>query len=256
MKKIVLAVIAFLLSINTLFAECSAWYTTFFPSEKKLASNGLIIFQGYQGAMMIVRDLNKKYPIYLQSGNHKVRLEVIELNEGYATLQAILKPTEALKVELEYELIVENYQPMSKDYMISKYDYSTQKHEKPTWKIEKAIPNNLEWIKKPIVTKKSYEEFGCGPAIHVDFDFEVKSQNTYFIKAIIIDSQNKAKSTYWLEIGTQKSKLDIGHGMCSGNFNFQRGDNYEITFDMIDNSGKIFAWKEKPVQFSRPTPQR
>ncbi len=41
--------------------------------------------------------------------------------------------------------------------------------------------------------------------------------------------------------------------MCSGAFDFEEGDNYEIEFSIIDASGNLTAWTGDRIKFTKPT---
>jgi hypothetical protein len=155
MKKILLGLLAWCLTVAPTFAKCSDWYTNFFPSTKTLPANGIIIFEGYAEAVEVARLLGTKYPIYLQAGKHKVRLKVKERNEGYNTMQAILELTEPLKEGETYKIVVENYVPTSEHHKIQQYNSQTNVYEDATWTATANIAKtSLEWLTKPTVGKK------------------------------------------------------------------------------------------------------
>ena len=251
MKKLLLGICCLFLATTLTFAECGGWATHFFPSGKELASNGIILFEGYGGAATLVKGLDTQYPIYLVSGKHKVRLKVKEMHQGYSTFQAFLVHTEPLEVGREYEILVENYKT-EEHHAITKYNPQMQESQKPTWKIVEAGKASLEWVKKPVVGAKHYAAFGCGPAISIMFNMEVKANTAYYIKAIMTNTKTKQVNTYYLE-PNEINQVSIGHGMCSGQFGFGEEKEYKITFDLIDLAGNNTAWKGEPIKFARPT---
>jgi hypothetical protein len=64
-----------------------------------------------------------------------------------------------------------------------------------------------------------------------------------------IESGNE--TSYYVE--PVKGNLNIGHGMCSGAFNFDEGDDYEIEFSIMDESGNMTAWTGDRIKFTKPT---
>lgn len=253
MRTILLGLLGWCLTIAPTFAECADWHTQFFPTSKNLPANGIIIFEGYGEAVAVALNLGTQYPIYLQAGKHKVRLKVKERNTGYNTMQVVLEPTEALKEGETYTIVVEKYVPKYEHQTILQYNTQTHQREEASWTANASIAKaSLEWLTKPTVGKKSYAELGCGPVIHVDFDFKIKANTPYFLKATLTNLTTKNTSSYILE-QKQGNNVSIGHGMCSGEFNFGDGKNYEITFELIDATGKTIMQKEKPIQFTKPS---
>jgi hypothetical protein len=49
------------------------------------------------------------------------------------------------------------------------------------------------------------------------------------------------------------TSLRIGHGMCSGEFDFEDGGEYEISFSLIDASGNRNDTLTKAIKFISPT---
>ncbi len=246
--------------VNYLKAECSDWHTHFYPSKNTLTPKGIIIFQGFGGANFIIRGLEKEYPIFLKSGNHKVKLKVKFVNEGYGTLQAVLEPVETLKIGETYELVIENYEPKDEYHTFTKYNTTNNKTEKPIWKIEentkeKNNKNITTWENLPVVGEKNYEEFGCGPAIQVIFSAKIKSNSDYYIKATITNKKTNVAKTYLFDALNDKNpkgNIVIGHGMCSGSFGFGEEKEYSIVFDLVDLEGNSMKMETKAINFERP----
>lgn len=243
----------YLVAITHAWADCSDWATDFYPNNQKLASNGIIIVEGYADAASILRDFNKTYPIFLQAGKHKVKLKIKETYTGYGTVQVILMPVEPLKVGEMYDFVIEGYTPKSEYHTFTKYNMPDNKYEKPTWKIIEEAKNTLSWVKKPTETQKRYAELGCGPSMYVDFACEVKGSEAYLVRVTLTNKAKKTKKTYY--IIPSSNTLSIGHSMCSGEFSYEEEVDYIATFDLVDLAGKVTAWEGKGVAFARPTVQ-
>jgi hypothetical protein len=253
MKNILLGLLGWCLTIAPTFAECADWHTNFFPASNTLPANGMVIFEGYGEAVAVALNLDTQYPIYLQAGKHKVRLKVKERNTGYNTMQVVLEPTEALKEGETYKIVVEKYVPKSEHHKILQYNSQTHQNAEASWTATTSIAKaSLAWLTKPTVGKKSYAELGCGPVAHVDFDFKIKANSPYFLKATLTNLATKQTSSYIFE-QKEGNSVSIGHSMCSGEFAFGDGKNYEITFELVDATGKIIVQKGKPIQFTKPS---
>jgi hypothetical protein len=251
MKKL-LFVWIYLSTMALASAECSDWATSFYPHGQTLSAQGIILIEGYGEASQIVRQFNGVYPIYLKAGKHKVKLTIKETNKGYGTLQVVLMPAERLKVGETYTFVIENYTPAVEHFTFTKHNYTTQKYEVPTWKITEAVQSPLAWVKTPTESKKRYTEFGCGPAISVEFNCEVKGSADYLVRVTLTNTAQKNQSSYYI-LPQNNTILTIGHGMCSGEFGFQQELDYTATFDLVDSAGKITAWAGKAVAFKKPT---
>ncbi len=257
MKKtiFILALISFIFT-NFVQAKCSDWSTEFYPSNSFLTSKGIIVFKGYGGAFQIVNGLGKEYPVFMQSGNHKVALKIKEIYRGFNTLQAVLEPTEPLKVGEEYEFIVENYKPIDEFHNIQKYNQKTIKYEKPIWKIvenskNEGVKNETIWQKLPTVKEKKFTAFGCGPSVHVIFSTKIKSNSGYYVKATLTNTKTKYVSSYLFN-ALYDETIAIGHGMCSGEFGFGIDKDFSIVFDLVDLEGKSMKMETKPITFEAP----
>ena len=108
MKKLNLLLI-FLAIATNLMAKCGGSELSFFPFGEEITQNTIFMVEGYH-SKNIIDSLNKKYPIYLRSGNQKIKLMIFEKQIGqYGLSQVLLKPVELLKVGVEYEIVIENY---------------------------------------------------------------------------------------------------------------------------------------------------
>jgi hypothetical protein len=48
-------------------------------------------------------------------------------------------------------------------------------------------------------------------------------------------------------------KIYVGHGMCSGAFVFDEGNNYELEFTFMDASGNFTSWTGERIKFTKPS---
>jgi hypothetical protein len=97
MKK-VLYIISFCLFALLSQAECPIGELRVFPQSNQIKANGLIMLEGQGRAQNIILGLNKDYPIFLESSEHRVDLEIISNRESsFSGAISMLKPKELLK---------------------------------------------------------------------------------------------------------------------------------------------------------------
>ena len=86
-----------------------------------LPKNGLIILEFYASSQCIIKELNKKYPIYLKSKKNKVTLLPVEILKGEMNItQVIFKPEQGLISNDVYTLVIAHlpgnaHQPLKTD---------------------------------------------------------------------------------------------------------------------------------------------
>lgn len=249
MRKFVILLLISLFS-EQLSASCAAASLTVYPKTETLKQNSFIILEGYGESQKVTTGLNKKYPIYLQCGNKKIYLIAKEVHVGlFRVTQAILVPIKPLEVGLEYTLHIDS---LDKYEHLDYWDYKSQTTKLVKWKIVAETD-----VTKPIVTadpkilNKSLQMFGCGPDISVVFDCPTSDASGILVKAVMKSLKSAKTTTYYIE--PYENKINIGHGMCSGPFDFEDGDKYEIQFTFFDSCGNKSEWKGKPIRFTKPT---
>jgi hypothetical protein len=223
---------------NLCIAKCSGDGINVYPKGETISQNSIIIIEGYANSQKIILDLNKKYKVYMKSGNHVVDMEILELNEGsFKLTQAILKPTDSFLIGEEYKLFIDSLP--SSSGRIDK-----------TWKItESSIVGIPEFKKLPKVSGKELTYLGCGPSVHVNFKSTVNSNEDCIVKTTLINKVTGISSVYYLPISN--GKISIGHGMCSGAFELYKGMEYTVTFCLMDFSGNKGQITEE-IAFTAP----
>src|SRR5687767_3583640 len=108
MKPIILALTTLTLCINA-FADCAGNGMYFWPYGGVVNENPIFMIEGYANDEGIVLGLNSDYPVYLKSGDEKIKLLVKETCVGQFYLtQAILVPESKLTAGKVYELVIDN----------------------------------------------------------------------------------------------------------------------------------------------------
>lgn len=239
MKYLFLSLLAFFTGFTSL-ADCSSSGFYFWPGHHStLSENPLIIIEGYASSQKIISKLSNSNPVYLQNENHKVQLELEELQVGGLELtQALFRTSESLHDGKEYELVIENYAGELGKLM--RYDNKNHKYVKVKWTVKKNVDaKSPEFTKNPELTESTIQHLGCGPAKKMLFSYETNEQSNVIIKITLTNTGNNSSQTY--HMWTNKSAVSIGHNMCSGQFGLTENANYSITWQMIDanwNRGK------------------
>lgn len=249
MKKLILL---FLLtfSISYIKADCGWNGLNVFPKGNTIKVKSMIVVEGYGGSQKIIEELSDKYPVYLVNGKEKISLKVKETCVGQFHLtQAILFPEQSLKVGVKYTLVIEN---LENESGLTRWNSEKKKHESIVYTVEEGVDTEKPVFNSmPKEIDKSLIYYGCGPAIYVDFKCDVKESSEYLVKTTVKSLTSGSITTYYVEPG--KDKISIGHGMCSGEFNFVDGEEYEIEFTLVDASGNETPWTGDRIKFTRPS---
>jgi hypothetical protein len=249
MQKLLLLLI---LSISTIIAkaECVMGNVYCWPTKTTINRNSLFIIEFYGYSQKNVSEISKLNQLFLNSGNEKVHLKIVEVNKGeFELTQIILQPEKLLKSGLEYELIVGG---LNKKGTISRQNPVTKKMENVKWLVNDKIDNEKpKWVSYPSFQSKTKMEFGCGPEKWVNFNFKSSDSSNILIKATVKSIKTNTETVYFIE--SFNNQIKIGHDMCSGAFHFDNGDDYEVTFSLVDQSGNFSKQTSKPIRFSKPT---
>lgn len=244
---VLIACLLFKLSANADCMSIGLWLLT---SESTLNQNSIIIIEGYANSQKIIFGLNKKYPTYLLSGLKKVKLNVREiLVVQFELSQAILVPEEKLIVGRFYTMYIDN---LPEGEIFQRFNKLTQKSENINFKVVAKTDTTKPILKsRPKVIKKTLHQYGCGPEAYVVFDFPIKDSSDVYVKTTVKNMKLGVETVFYIK--PSDNKIEIGHGMCSGAFKFDKGKNYEVEFSIIDAYGNITPWSGKRIMFTKPT---
>lgn len=258
MKFSATACIVFLLIGFKSFADCGGGGLTAFPKQKEIQKNSLFVLDGSVYSSEIMKKLTIQYPVYLQSGKERIALKVLEIHVGaLSKCQALLKPEKSLTPGKKYQLIVENFSDGSTVTRSNSDGSAAKTNSKDITKtfvadyivMAESDTGSPEWIKTPAETSKELEHFGCGPSIYVHFKLKVKESSAYLIKTTLKSVDTGKETIYYLFDWDET--LSVGHGMCSGAFDFKDGVNYQAKFQIMDASGNVSSESEW-VAFTKP----
>ena len=217
------------------------------PRKDTVNLNPIVSIEGYYEDQALVRKLGKGLPVYLMSANGgKVPLERVQLNEGgYKLTQVIFKPKEPLASGMRYELFVDG---LPKEMMDGPFYGKNRKSWVASGPLDITPPT---FGTQPVETSKTYIRYGCGPAVYVNFGLAAVEQSEYLVKVEVVDESTADSRVYWVAVSD--GILNIGHGMCSGEFNLQLGKKYFVRFGLVDASGNHSLLTTSYIPFTAPT---
>lgn len=257
MLKNILFLLALIVGWNELKADCSSNYLSVFPTSDTVAKNSLFLLEGYGMSQKVINGLNKEYQVYLFANGKRINLLVKETLVGeFLLTQALLRPEFPLETGVTYTLTIDNLPAHEK---LAKYDYTTRKY-KPVTFVSSSFTDSVSPVveRNPVEINKQYISFGCGPQKMVVFDCPVKDSSELLVRTTVKNIATGKSTTYILSPVT--TQIGVGHGMCSGEFNFGGGnpyavtaDKFEVTFVFMDLSGN-FTKTTPPVQITEPVP--
>jgi hypothetical protein len=250
LMKQLLSIILVLWATIQVTAKCLWAGITVFPSGNTIKQNSIFVIEGYAESQKVILGLNTIYPIYLKSGNAKIKLLVTNTYVGQLHLvQAILKPDAQLEAGVEYTMYIDSLPDFE---YIKKYNYHLEKDQVAKYKV--LVENDTDkpvLIEKPRKQKKEYILYGCGPAINAIFSYPVKDSSQVMVKTTVKNLKTGIETTYFIK-PDEEDGIHVGHGMCGGAFTFKNGRRYEVEFSFMDASGNTTAWKGKRIKFTRP----
>jgi hypothetical protein len=111
-----------------------------------------------------------------------------------------------------------------------------------------ATSSSLAWAAAPNVTGQSQTEFGCGPAKGVTVS--VGTTTATLARVELTDDKTQTTSVGFVAVANDA--LSIGHGMCSGAFELERGRSYTASVSLLSpetgaaSTAKSIAFTFKP----------
>jgi hypothetical protein len=244
MKKIILLLLL-TFGIKTFATECSMSGMQFYPEQKDISLNSMFIIQGYSFSQKTINSFKERI-IYLESENGElIELNLQEILKGQMSInQAIFKSSRELKPHTTYFL---KYSDQTENEGIEMMQYNREKkvREKVYWKttakktLETLNSNlNIEFEKTEVI------HYGCGPSANAIFNIKNKLENEIWYKTEVVEIGSKKRAVYFIK--EWQGKLNVGHGMCSGAFTFNRKGKYKVRFTPMSTDGKYLKttnWK-------------
>lgn len=247
MRKLVIIQVLLLMSLSVI-GKCLSESLTFWPNNNDINLNPIFVIDGYGSSQEIIMELGKAHRVFLKSKNEEVELIVTEVNVGlYHLTQAVLKPKTDLTPNTDYKLIIRG---IAND-KVKKYNTETHIDEDVVWTTSNSIDKQAPiWTALPVEFDKFYQEYGCGPATYVNFKYEVKETSELLFRVTLKSLDTDIENTYYIQ--KEDEMIKVGHGMCSGAFDFIHGRRYSAKIDILDSSGNISKWTDSSITFTKP----
>jgi hypothetical protein len=244
MKKIFLLLL-FIFGVKTASAECSMSGMTFYPEQKEISLNSMFIIQGYSFSQKTINNF-KERTIYLESENGElIKLNLQDILKGQMNLtQAIFKPSKELKPNTTYFLKYSD-QTENEGREMMQYNRIKKEREKVYWKTtDKKTIEILNSNLNVEFEKTEVKHYGCGSSANAIFDVKNKFESEIWYKTEVVEIETNKKTIYYIK--EWNGKLNVGHGMCSGAFTFNRKGKYKVRFTPTNTDGqsiKTTNWK-------------
>lgn len=242
MKNIILF---FLLTIGlqSAKADCGMDGMQFFPKKRNISLNSMFIIQGYSQSIKTINSFKNRI-VFLESEDGKlIKLNLLEILKGQMHLtQVIFKPAEELKSNTIYKLSYSDQTDNETREMIQ-WNSNTKQNERVYWKTTDQKKNQL--LNPNLIikyTKTEVIEYGCGPSANAIFEIKNNSNSEIWYKTEMIDLTTKEKTIFY--ITEWESQINVGHGMCSGGFSFNKSGKYKVRFTPMNTDGSLLKTTE------------
>jgi len=248
MRALIILIISIFITSPS-FGKCGSAVVVY-PEGIELDIQGKVIIEGfgYGDYFEVLKKLDSTYPIFVQSGEHKVRLIKEEVIKGqFWWCQAIFRLDEELIEGRVYELRVQNLSLEHHKSFNLKKMHSNGKFGKIKWLATK-VPNqnqSLDFSKLTLHESKVIL-YGCGPSVQTTYMLPTANKNHNFVLTEIMEENTGKTFKYYLSL--KENLLIVGHGMCSGAYKFKQDKSYKIRFGTTNKKDGIdwIAWKNCP----------
>lgn len=232
---------------NEVFADCASEFMMALPNKGKLHVGEVIILEGCGESQKVIRGLGTEHPVFLESSEHLVKLEVKDINLGmYEMSQAILVPTEHLEVGKLYHLRIDHLTDRQEKLLIQR-NVDTFENEPILWFIEEDVDSEEIpiWKSKPVFIESNSHPTGCGPTMSSSFRLHLEPKRNFYVKVELKNLSDGTVNSYYIPV-TETQFISIGHGMCYGPFSYKPKIEYQIRFNPLSIYGHSdeSSWSE------------
>ena len=144
-----------------------------------------------------------------------------EIRKGMFYLtQAILVPEEKLIPGKTYALKLDHHIENNSTWKI-KWDDKLSIRQPALWKVESRV--NIQppvFNDKPTYTNTQCEYYGCGPSAYANFNISTGYTSSFLVLTELVEIETGTSHQYYLNLN-KEGTLSVGHGMCSGAFNYK-----------------------------------
>jgi hypothetical protein len=229
-----------LFAVQIGYAKCFSSRIDVVFSTTQLNKNSIFLLEFFGESRDIIPGLNTKYPVYLESKQHKIPLIVTETLKGeFAVTQVLFKADGVLEPGKNYELYIGNLPEHRSAPRSAVFNFSISP-------MADTIRPLFDQV--PVEINRSIDYLGCGPARWIYFRLSYRDQSPTLVKTKVKD-RITGKTTEWY-VPVKNGIVKIGHGMCSGGFYFE-GNQFSISFALMDISGNSSAYAPE-TYFTKP----
>ena len=219
------------------------------PTTKKINCNTIFILEDgigtytKDGKQKIPVDLIPKSGLLLKHGKDTIRLDIVSTfsnQDGFS--QVVIRPRTNLKPNTKYRFVTYNDKKEIVFYDIGRKYWETNSitdNSNPTFS---KVPSFKE---EKTCYNESFEH--CHDAI---FNYKAKDKSSCVLKLKIDNIDNGSTSTNELICLPHKNQILIGMSECYYGYEFKVGQEYEITFQLIDSSNNLSTEKHK-IKYKR-----
>lgn len=242
MKKLLFLLLLFSATINCK-ADCAMGATSYYPiNRNNISTNSLFIIHGYGMSTSTIKTLENR-KIYLESENRElIELKLKEILTGKGEKQAIFFPIKKLSYNTKYHLKY-TYETELETRELSNWNTTTNSQEKITWTTaSEEIKSSLNENTTFRFIKSESKMYGCGNSSNAIFETNEANVSEIIFRTELLDVTTNKISTFY--ILANKKILQVGYGMCSGDFDLKDNSNYKVRFTATDSNGKTAKTSE------------
>lgn len=243
MKKHLLTILLFVLISGTSFSMCLYNWLGVWPEQSTIPVNPVLIVYGTGNWHGTPVEPSSEPMFFLKSANSMIELKTEQVCLGKDDMREyVLRPVQSLESGKTYQLFVK------REYR-SEVLYDQKAIGE--WTVNGSNKVNAPaWLHKPYYLSKWVRYLGCGPEKIVRFGccFE----NNYPMLQHIRLKRLKTDKVSEFFLMSDTSHLEIGFYMCSGVCNLNEGEQYAVSFALMNLAGEETPWT-KPIQFIAPT---
>lgn len=215
-------------------SKCMEGGVFIWPSSKQISSNSIFVFNTHGIMIDFMKDSLQKYPIYLESNKDTVKLNVIKVYDGDLNFsQFILKPEKQLTTNITYSLDVRNFEK-ERYYLFFLNTGIINEDKNYSWEIKKQFEINPTKLDSIEFSENIYWVPGCGPVAYTKFKILDELPDLLITATVVTENETRTSI-----LNIKDSEIKVGHDMCLGPFNLSRSEIYNVSFQLIDYSGKI-----------------
>lgn len=231
-RKIFLLLSVILLIPWVGIAKCGAGSIYVYNKYPVYNNKGNIIVEFYDSHQYIAHGLNKRHPVYLKSNGRKIPVSIIAVFAGdFGVTQAILQADTSLLTTEQYVVQIDDIN--NKAFPPKRLNEAPKNWTSQPIRVTAAAPHYTGSF-AITETKKTYEQYGCGPAAWVHFNVAMQDSIFLWAKTVVKDLATQTITTYVLPV--ENGTISVGHGMCAGAFKFISKGSYEVKFTLLSGS--------------------